>query len=485
MKGHVAEGTRERNSNHQRITMRSKARRGEATGTTPFGYQSRQVGAHKELVVDKERAEIVRQIFEKSAQGLGITRIAHWLNSDEATKGLRKWSAPGVRNMLNNSIYVGQVVYGKKRVQMKHGKKIKVTAPDSEWTKVPRPELQIVPDKLWAEVQARKEQIFASYLRGRTARVCADGKTRSGLLQGRPESRVSEYLLTGFVVCGVCGGRLVIWSRKAKTTTYRYMCCWRHKSGGNAACTNQRAVPVVALTEAIVEHFREDVLTTERIEQVVRDIEADAEANPEKVAAKRQAIQTELRRLESRLAKLADAVAEGGSVKTLVDEIKKTEVDQRAVQARLDQLEATQQAVAQWSNEPEKFKLLLTVAEWQKSLENTPVVGRQILRKLLTSPITVKPMADGSFEYTAEGNYSRLIQGVIGGPEPHGSIVRKAGAPGDYDLGQELRGPGRGEDAGDAPTGACGARAAPAPRSRRLHIQEVGHFLVPSVRQKP
>src|SRR5438132_3185620 len=98
--------------------------------------------------------------------------------------------------MLSSSTYIGQVVYGQKRIVVKGGKKVKVAVPEAEWIKVEKPELRIVTNELWQAVQARREQLFKSFLR-----------KGNGQLQGRPEQQQSEHLLSGFCVCGVCGGK--------------------------------------------------------------------------------------------------------------------------------------------------------------------------------------------------------------------------------------------------------------------------------------
>jgi site-specific DNA recombinase len=421
---------REQAAKRTRDKMHAKAREGHATGTVPFGYSSVAVNSHKELRIDPIHSEIVRHIFALSAQGNGITRIAHTLNREHP--GLRKWSAPTVRDILSNSVYVGQIVYGKRRVAVKGGKTIKVNVPESEWIRVWKPELQIVSDAQWSAVQARKETMFKTYLRG-----------RNGHLQGRPEQTMSEHLLTGFVVCGVCGGRMTVWSASSKKKlVHRYLVCWKHRSGGNAACANAKSIPLQELTEAIVNHFRDDVLTLERLLQIQRDLVADANSSPEQVAAKRAALEEQERRLAQRLAKLTDAVAEGGAVQTLVAAIKVAEREQREILARLGALDATQKAISQWSDAGEWAKVRALVEDWQGALDGTPTVARQILRKLLVSPIKVTPLAEGGFKYEAEGSYSRLISGIIGGADP-GSLtwVHEAdvAASRKQDLSQELK----------------------------------------------
>jgi DNA invertase Pin-like site-specific DNA recombinase len=433
-KGYAAEMEKERASARTRDTMHAKARAGHSTGIPPFGYVSAKVDSHRELAIDPTQRATVLRIFELSAQGYGVVRIAHALNREHP--GPRKWSAPTVRFMLHNRIYIGQVAYGKHRLVVKGGKTRKVAIPESEWIRISKPELQIVPDALWRQVEQRHATVFQSYLRG-----------KRGRLQGRPEQTVSEYLLTGFVVCGVCGGRMVVktsTSRKARLAkpnrvVHRYLGCWRHKERGQSVCANGRLVPLDDLTAAIIAHFQSDVLTAERIEQVRRDLAADADSAPERVAQRRAALEAEHRRLTQRLAKLTDAVAEGGSLKTLTDAIKQAEGEQRAVQLQIDQLDSTQALVAEWSTTGHQDRVQAMLADWRGALTGAPVIARQILRKLLVGPITVEPQADGSIWYHALGSYARVITGTLGGDDPSAVTIKRMGVKRDDQLGAELK----------------------------------------------
>jgi site-specific DNA recombinase len=418
---------REQASLRVRSKMHAKAKDGHSTGTVPFGYTSVAVNSHKELVIDPAQAEVVRSIFAWSAEGYGIAKIAHRLNHEQA--GVRKWSGPGVRDMLTNDIYQGRIVYGKKRVTVKGGKKVKLAVPEAQWIVTERPELRIVPEALWSKVQARKATVFSTYLR-----------TKKGRLQGRPEATISEHLLSGFCVCGTCGGRLVVWSRSLKTSTYRYLVCWKHKSGGYGACGNARSIPLEPLTDMVISHFRRDVLTPARLAKVAKDLAADADASPVRAAERRQGLEADLRKVEGRIAKLVDAVATGDAPQAILTAIKAAETQQREIQARLDQLAGAQQIVAQWSDAASQDRVEALLNDWQTALTDSPVVARQILRKLLVGSITVSEAADGDgFEYRAQGTYSRVIAGAFGGHEEAEAVTaRQRGVEAAYDVQAEL-----------------------------------------------
>jgi hypothetical protein len=70
------------------------------------------------------------------------------------------------------------------------------------------------------------------------------------------------------------------------------------------------------------------------------------------------------------------------------------------------------------------------------ALEGAPVVARQVLRKLLLSPIVVTPEAAGTWSFAAMGSYDRILYGTVGG-EDHGSVA-VGRTPNIEDLKEEL-----------------------------------------------
>jgi len=309
-----------------------------------------------------------------------------------------------------------------------------------------RPELRIVPDSLWRQVEERRALMFKTYAR-----------SAGGRLTGRPEMTAGKFLLTGFVTCGVCGGRMVITS--SRPTTPKFLACWRAKSRGASACGNLRTVRLDELTAAIVHQLKADVLTPERVAQVRRDLAADAEQAPEQAAARRATLAAEVRRLEGRLARLADAIAEGGSLPTLVAALQAAEGEKCAAVARLAALDSAQKAVAEWSARGEDHRVQALLGSWQEALEGDPAVGRQVLRKLLVGPIVVTPEPDGTVGYRAEGSFSRLLVGTLGAELE--TVTRKPrGVANKADFGLELLALASGRPGGE-PGGRADGRGTP------------------------
>src|SRR6266851_1024562 len=428
-KGYAAEVERERAVERTRDALRAKAKAGHLTGSVAFGYDVVIVGTHKELVVNPAQAEIVRRLFTWSAEGYGgITRLAHRMNVEYP--GIRKWSATGVRDMLHNRLYIGLITYGRKRKIVRGGKTVTLTTPEAEWITAERPELRIIEDTLWQKVQQRHAETFKTYLRG-----------QKGRLSGRPEMVASKYLLSGMVECGVCGGRMVVWSI-SKGATHRYLKCWRRKARGPAACSNQRSVSLQGLTDMVIEHFRSDVLKTERVEQIGRDLAADAATSPEKIAAAREQLDAEAKQIETELTRYVAAIARGGPAESIMAAVHQAEAAKKAIEARRAALESTQKAIASWKASGHDKRVAALLGDWRAALMGEPVVARQILRKLLVGPIVVTPVENGpGVWYSAQGTYRRFIGGTIGAddsnPDHHSITVRRV-MPRPDDLGQEL-----------------------------------------------
>jgi hypothetical protein len=387
--------------------MFAMAKQGRAVGARAFGYDSVEVDGHRELRVNERQAEIVREVFKLCADGFGVARIAHQMNARH--RGVQKWSASGVRDTLTNEIYIGVVTYGRTMWSIKKGVKRKVAAPESAWLRLPRPELRIVPDALWQAAMKRKAETFATHRKG------ADGR-----LTGKPErsALASRHLLAGLLVCGTCFGKMVAtYSNKRGGAPIYYYACWRHRSGGNAACTNAKGVPMSDLHGMMIEAIRSSILTTDRVAQVAKDL-ADTARSPEAFDAQRRALVAEIESQTRKLAKLAETVAEVGGLKTLVTAIKAGEQAQRSLERQLAALDASQEAARDWSADG-RSRVEAVLKDWSAALEGDPVVGRQILRKLLASPVFILPQPEGGCLFKARGTFDRLITGLLGGPEQH------------------------------------------------------------------
>jgi site-specific DNA recombinase len=210
-----------------------------------LGYKTTGEAKKRVRVIDDVEAALVRRIFTLAAEGKGVLAIAKKLNDERvvnptgqsrtftdarsgvvAPKNMQeqkvRWSPMGIRGVLGNSLYIGQQVYGKTAwcwgdaecsrlgATLKSGAapackrhKHKYLVPESRWLTAERPDLRIVAQPLWDDVQARFSRSRALY------------KTRAG--GTKPEGGIeSKYLLSGFLVCAKCGGRMMVTKRTSK-----------------------------------------------------------------------------------------------------------------------------------------------------------------------------------------------------------------------------------------------------------------------------
>lgn len=110
----AAEVEREKSKQRTYDAMLRKAKAGHVTGGKVFGYDNREVQTpdgrrlHVLRVVNPTEAELVRQIFDMYAGGLGITRIAKRLNAEGVPaprQSPRGWAPTAVREILHRPLY--------------------------------------------------------------------------------------------------------------------------------------------------------------------------------------------------------------------------------------------------------------------------------------------------------------------------------------------------------------------------------------------
>lgn len=83
-------------------------------GRAPFGYRLARTGAKVNYVLGPdEEVNIIKQIFNMAAEGMGGKRIARTLNEQGIAAG-RKWTPSTVLSILSNQAYLGYRTWNKK-----------------------------------------------------------------------------------------------------------------------------------------------------------------------------------------------------------------------------------------------------------------------------------------------------------------------------------------------------------------------------------
>ncbi|MGY4893336.1 MAG: recombinase family protein [Candidatus Saccharimonadota bacterium] len=95
--------------------MRARAALGWRPGNIPIGYLNRSLNGRKDIVVDPERAEIIKEIYERVAvQKYSGRQVKRWLDEMEfKSKRGSLLSLSQVYNILSNNFYYGEFEYPK------------------------------------------------------------------------------------------------------------------------------------------------------------------------------------------------------------------------------------------------------------------------------------------------------------------------------------------------------------------------------------
>lgn len=285
-------------------TFAMKRERGEFLGNyAPYGYAKSQEDRHK-LVIDPEAAGVVRMIFNWYAQGMPASRIVKQLNALEvmppsvykSSKGCRgfdrqsgggaqrgAWALTTVKSILKDEVYIGNLVQGKYKSISYRTKKL-APADESEWTVIEGTHEAIIPDEIFAIVHDR----FVRHTR--TA-----------------PNRQTSYLLSGFVKCARCGGRM---NRNVSNGVARFRCMTRIYAPEKCQCPSIREASLeAAVLKAVQEQIQELVDAKAVIERAGEARPGSRSANEYLVAVRRA--EREKKRLEEAKFRLYDNLERG------------------------------------------------------------------------------------------------------------------------------------------------------------------------------
>ncbi len=385
--------------------------RGYSGGARAFGYRSERIHdpARKDAygqpvivgyrrVVHSEEAAVVKRIFRMYVAGHSPKVITRQLNDEGVPPPrwrdgapLRGWTPATIHGcpkkaigILNNPLYIGRVIWNRsqKLRNPDTGKRITRRRPESEWVHTDVPDLRIVSDELWNQVQARRK-VQRRYHRPQG---------------GRP----ARYLFTGLLVCKICGSHYV-----AKTRNY-YGCA-SNINRGASICPNTRLVRRDVLEERILRAVEERVFSPEAVVYLTRQVNAALQRMVRQRATtdgRRQGLETNLAQARAELGNVMAAIRQGIITPT-------TKAMLEDAEARVARLETS---LVDLPDLPAKAVAVIpsVIAAYLKDLRQ--VLGRDteraraILRDLL-GEITLKP-DDKGLVAVLQGN----VPGILGLP---------------------------------------------------------------------
>lgn len=216
-----------------KAAKKAKARDGQFMGSkAPFGYKIDPNDRHH-LIIDEPAAEIVRRIFRMASEGIGYNKMAKMFREEKVFTPIayfnlnnpdyfksdywRKefdWHVTSIRAILNNEVYLGQLVYGKRRNKSMKSKE-KVSNPKEDWIVAENCHEPIITQELWDKVH---KILNAKH---------------------RPAKTGEVQMFAGLLYCSDCGHCLTYSQKKRKDGTYHgAYSCWMYKTHGKEYCAS-------------------------------------------------------------------------------------------------------------------------------------------------------------------------------------------------------------------------------------------------------
>ena len=143
-----------------------RVKAGRIPGGRSYGYDVVAAGDDRgQRVINARESAIVQRIYVEYASGKGSLAIVKDLNREsEPGPSGKAWnvsaligSAKRRNGLLNNELYRGTIVYNRQRFlkDPMTGKRVSRPNPESEWQRQDVPELRIIDEALWRDVQRR------------------------------------------------------------------------------------------------------------------------------------------------------------------------------------------------------------------------------------------------------------------------------------------------------------------------------------------
>ena len=187
-----------------RQTLRHKIEKGEYIGNAPYGYM-KNPSSNNTLIIDPEKSQIVKNIFQLYLEGRSYKHIADHLNAAGIpSPGARKkqgscWSPSTIMRILSNTVYIGDTIQG---VSEKISYKSRKT--------------RRLPSSSWVITRNTHEPIISREIFEKVARLRQQRRSGAGNNKGK------IHIFKGLLFCGNCGS--VLFARQRKNRPMGYCC---------------------------------------------------------------------------------------------------------------------------------------------------------------------------------------------------------------------------------------------------------------------
>lgn len=369
-------------------------------GHPPLGYK---VNPDKTYSIDLNEAQIVKTVFQTIIDG-GSYNDAIRIATEKGFRTRRgnKLSLTNIHDMVRNEKYKGVYVYNRAEKKIAGKRNNHKSKPDEEIIRIPGGIPAIIDEETWNMANS----------------ILDERKRNRGNNGGKAAKR--QYLLTGKVVCGLCGGPMIGNSRRSGTQKkfYRHYECQNRKK--HKSCT-QKAISADFLDNAVLNHIEEAVNDRRFIDKLSAFIKTTIKETGSDAELVIKQLKADKAKKEKEIENLVAAVASGITNKVIKDKLDLLESEIASLNLRISsaeidakKLNPSKEQIASYIN---KFKDIK-----EKPFEETKAMIGMLVHSVVVSDTDVQiniRTFDDFFPKQKSPHDSELskIVGSIGGDE--------------------------------------------------------------------
>lgn len=383
---------------------RQLAAAGHVAGGKVFGYENLEVldaggrRSHVAYQINELEARVIRRIFELTVAGHGQRAIAKILNAEDAPSPRAQqgrpsaWGPSSVHEALHRQRYRGDVVWNQTRKCDQWGQLKRGSRDESEWLRVHKPELRIVPEELW---QAAHAHIAAR-------------RDTTNVRRTTPPAD-SKYLLPGLARCAWCNGGMHVRKRTRSNGRHlHFYACTTHYDRGT--CTNQLQVRMEDVDREVLERVG-TILSSDLIEDVlarIRQLQAPSEQD-----STRKRLERDVAAAEREVERYAAAIAIAGNIAAAARRLKEAEERRQRLAEELNgDRPSASGGITDWRLLERQARQRL--GEWRALFGRDTAGSRQLLRELLEEPLRFTPIARG-YHFEGAAAIGEIFSGIVQG----------------------------------------------------------------------
>jgi site-specific DNA recombinase len=394
--------------------LEGRIRQGKSGGGLCFGYEvvckidTSGKALRGERRINEAEAAIVRRIFREFAQGRSPKAIAQVLNKEGIPGPAGKSWGPSTiygnwqrgTGILNNELYIGRLVWNRQQFvkDPRTGKRQARPNPESTWIIEQVPHLRIVDDDLWLSVKERQQD-------SRSRVVTKDKGIRS------ERARRPNYLLSGLLRCGTCGGGF------SKISQSHYGCSTARNKG---TCDNLLTVRRDVLEATVLDGLKNQLMQPDLVAAFVDEFHREMNRQRAEQDGHRDRTARDLEKAEREIRRLIDAIKAGVSGAAVKDEM--TALEARRLEL-LAQLEAAPPPMPRLHpNLAELYRQKVVNLAEALNEEDTRLEAAECLRELIEE-IRLVPK-DGKLQVELYGELAALLNLANEHPRSKGTGVQ-------------------------------------------------------------